>query len=302
MERLETRIIPGAAIARGILDEVRGEVLRLGLEGLPRPHLAVVIAGDDPASEIYVAEKIRAAASADILSTRHAFGRDATTQDILDIIHALNADAAVHGILVQLPLPAGVDRDRVIAAIDPVKDVDGFHPQNVGMLNSGHGGAHHVPCTPAGCMRLIRSVLGEDIAGLKAVVIGRSNIVGKPMLALLGAAEATVVSAHIKTRNVADLCRRADILVAAAGSPQLVRGDWIKPGAVVIDVGINRITRDTGERRIVGDVAFDECLGIAGAITPVPGGVGPMTIAMLMANTLQAVRMGQGRDRAAVAA
>lgn len=290
--RTRARVISGVELAKEIMAQAKADTEALGRQLRVKPHLAVVIVGDDPASEIYVNEKIRAATSCGIRSSRLCLDAATDTEALLELIDRLNRDPQIHGILVQLPLPRGIERNLIISAIDPLKDVDGFHPYNVGMLNSDHGGEFHVPCTPAGCMLLIKAALGADIAGKHAVVIGRSNIVGKPMLALLGAAEATVVSAHIKTKNISELCRSADIIVVAAGSPGLVRGDWIKPGAVVIDVGINRVPSVDGDahRRIVGDVHFEECREVAGAITPVPGGVGPMTIAMLMANTVRAAR------------
>lgn len=290
--RGRARVISGVELAKEIMSQAKVDAEALERLLRVKPHLAVVIVGDDPASEIYVSEKIRAATSCGITSSLFRLDTGTDTGALLELIHRLNGDSRIHGILIQLPLPRGIERNVVISAIHPVKDVDGFHPYNVGMLNSDHDGEFHVPCTPAGCMLLIKAALGADIAGKHAVVIGRSNIVGKPMLALLGAAEATVVSAHIKTKNIAELCRSADIVVVAAGSPGLVRGDWIKPGAVVIDVGINRLPSGSGEarRRIVGDVHFEECREVADAITPVPGGVGPMTIAMLMANTVRAAR------------
>lgn len=286
------RVISGVALAKEIMARAQADANSLQRHLNIRPHLAVVIVGNDAASEIYVAEKVRAATTCGIESSKFCLDADTDTDRLIEIIRDLNRNPAVHGILVQLPLPKGIDRDAVIGSIDPIKDVDGFHPYNVGMLNSGTGSEFHVPCTPAGCMLLINAALGSNLEGKHAVVIGRSNIVGKPMLALLGAAEATVVSAHIKTKNIADLCRSADIIVVAAGSPALVRGDWIKPGAVVIDVGINRMPPqgDSGRSKVVGDVHFDECVDVAGAITPVPGGVGPMTIAMLMSNTIRAAR------------
>lgn len=292
IKRSQARIISGVELAKEIMTKARADAAALSHQLRGAPHLAVVMVGENPASEIYVNEKIRAATTCGIRSSLLRLAPQSDTKTLIGLIDKLNWDPDVHAILVQLPLPETIDRNAVIRAIDPVKDVDGFHPYNVGMLQSDQDSEFHVPCTPAGCMLLIEAALGSDIAGKHAVVIGRSNIVGKPLLALLGAAEATVVSAHIKTRNIADLCRSADIIVVAAGSPGLVRGDWIKPGAVVIDVGINRVPARDGERsrKIVGDVRFDECVDVAGAITPVPGGVGPMTIAMLMANTISAAR------------
>ena len=221
---------------------------------------------------------------------------DTSQADLLAKVAALNADPAVHGILVQLPLPKGIDAQAVIEAIDPAKDVDGFHPYNVGALAIGKDDAL-VPCTPLGCLMLLRDCLNDDLAGRKAVIVGRSNIVGKPMAQLLLRESCTVTVAHSKTRDLAAECRAADILVAAVGIPHFVRGDWIKPGAVVIDVGINRIAaEEEGKTRLVGDVCFDEAVGVAGAITPVPGGVGPMTIAVLLRNTLAAACRQNGID------
>ena len=252
-----------------------------------KPGLAVVLVGEDPASAVYVRNKGRATEAAGMTSFTHRLPADATQEMLLALVRELNADPAVDGILVQLPLPAHINPDAVIATIDPEKDVDGFTPENVGRLASGlHG---FVPCTPLGCIMLLKDRLG-DLSGLEAVVIGRSNIVGKPMAQLLLAESCTVTIAHSKTRDLAAVVRRADIVVAAVGRAGMVRGDWIKPGAVVIDVGINR----TAEGKLVGDVTFDEALAVAGAITPVPGGVGPMTIAVLLRNTLLAAHRRAG--------
>jgi methylenetetrahydrofolate dehydrogenase (NADP+)/methenyltetrahydrofolate cyclohydrolase len=254
-----------------------------------RPGLAVVIVGEDPASEVYVRNKKRTAESCGFHSVQHSVPNDIKQGDLLQLISNLNRDAAIHGILVQLPLPAHLDEQLVTQAIVPSKDVDGFHFENIGKLNAGDVDNAFVPCTPAGCMLMIADRLGGDLSGLNAVIVGRSNIVGKPMAALLLQANATVTICHSRTRNLPDLTRGADILVAAVGRPDMIRGDWIKPGAVVIDVGINRIQDAGGQgSKLTGDVAFDEDLAIAAAITPVPGGVGPMTIAMLMSNTLKA--------------
>ena len=256
-----------------------------------KPGLAVVIVGEDPASQVYVASKSKKARECGFHSVQHTLAADTPETDLLALIDDLNADAAIHGILVQLPLPAHIDSGKVIQAISPDKDVDGFHFINVGKLGAGVLDTAFVPCTPAGSMLLIERVRGRDLSGLNAVVVGRSNIVGKPMASLLLAANATVTIAHSKTKDLPGLCRTADILVAAVGRPEMVKGDWVKPGATVIDVGINRIPapRDSGRNtRLVGDVEFMSASERAGAITPVPGGVGPMTIAMLMANTLVA--------------
>lgn len=256
-----------------------------------KPGLAVVIVGEDPASQVYVASKSKKARECGFHSVQHTLAADTPETDLLALIDDLNADAAIHGILVQLPLPAHIDSGKVIQAISPDKDVDGFHFINVGKLGAGVLDTAFVPCTPAGSMLLIERVRGRDLSGLNAVVVGRSNIVGKPMANLLLAANATVTIAHSKTKDLPGLCRTADILVAAVGRPEMVKGDWVKPGATVIDVGINRIPapRESGRNtRLVGDVEFMSASERAGAITPVPGGVGPMTIAMLMANTLVA--------------
>lgn len=256
-----------------------------------KPGLAVVIVGEDPASQVYVASKSKKARECGFHSVQHTLAADTPETDLLALIDDLNTDAAIHGILVQLPLPAHIDSGKVIQAISPHKDVDGFHFINVGKLGAGVLDTAFVPCTPAGSMLLIERVRGRDLSGLNAVVVGRSNIVGKPMANLLLAANATVTIAHSKTKDLAGLCRTADILVAAVGRPEMVKGDWVKQGATVIDVGINRIpaARESGRNtRLVGDVEFMAASERAGAITPVPGGVGPMTIAMLMANTLVA--------------
>ncbi len=256
-----------------------------------KPGLAVVIVGEDPASQVYVASKSKKARECGFHSVQHTLAADTPETDLLALIEELNADAAIHGILVQLPLPAHIDSGKVIQAISPDKDVDGFHFINVGKLGAGVLDTAFVPCTPAGSMLLIERARGRDLSGLNAVVVGRSNIVGKPMANLLLAANATVTIAHSKTKDLPGLCRTADILVAAVGRPEMVKGDWVKPGATVIDVGINRIPapRESGRNtRLVGDVEFMSASERAGAITPVPGGVGPMTIAMLMANTLVA--------------
>jgi len=286
---MTARIIDGKTIAADLRGKVSDAVHRLRRDRGIVPGIAVVLVGEDPASSVYVRTKSKAVAEAGM----HAFDRKlpaATPEaELLALIAELNADAAVNGILVQLPLPKQIDAQKVIAAIDPGKDVDGFHPINVGRLASGLPAL--VPCTPMGCVRLAKTV-HETLAGLEAVVIGRSNIVGKPVAQLLLAENCTVTICHSKTRDLPAVCRRADLLVAAIGKPEFVRGDWIKPGATVIDVGINRVADqgnpNAGKDRIVGDVAYDEASQIAGAITPVPGGAGPMTIACLLLNTLRA--------------
>lgn len=258
-----------------------------------RPGLRVIIVGDDPASRAYVRTKARMAGEAGIDGALIELPESCTTEALLDQVERLNRDPATDGILVQLPLPAHIDAEAVLHAIDPAKDVDGFHPLNVGRLFSAGRAIPDdllVPCTPWGCLHLLRATLGErGLAGREAVVVGRSNIVGKPMAALLLSADCTVTIAHSRTRDLPEVCRRADIVVAAVGRPEMIRGDWLKPGATVIDVGINRVEGPEGGR-LVGDVAFAEAVEIAGAVTPVPGGVGPMTVACLLRNTLIAAR------------
>jgi len=280
------RIIDGKAIAAGLRARVAVAVRDLEAQHL-RPGLAVVLIGEDPASRVYVRAKSKAVLEAGMRAFDHHLPQDVSEAELLALIARLNRDPDVHGILVQLPLPPQCGVDKVIDAIDPAKDVDGFHPINAGRLQRGLPGL--VPCTPLGCLILARSAL-PSLDGLEALVIGRSNIVGKPVAQLLLAANATVTVAHSHTKDVPQLCRRADLVVAAAGRPAMVHADWIKPGATVIDVGINRITGADGRARIVGDVA-PEAAQIAGAITPVPGGVGPMTIACLLANTVRAACM-----------
>ena len=277
-------IIDGTALARNLSLETAASIAGLYEARGIVPGLAVVLVGEDPASQVYVARKVAETTRVGMCSVEHRL--DAATDEaaLLALIAALNADDAIHGILVQLPLPPQIDANRVLDAIDPAKDVDGFHPVNVGRLSTGTGGL--VPCTPLGCMKLLDTVIA-DYRGLAAVVIGKSNIVGKPVAMLLLERECTVTVTHIATRGLSDIVRGADIVVAAAGSPRLVRGAWIKPGAVVIDVGITRVDGPDGRKRLVGDVAFDE-IGHARAVTPVPGGVGPMTIACLLANTAHA--------------
>jgi methylenetetrahydrofolate dehydrogenase (NADP+)/methenyltetrahydrofolate cyclohydrolase len=294
---VSARLIDGRAIAAEVTARVGEETTRLKGESGIVPGLAVVLVGDDPASRIYVGSKGRKAEELGFHSLQHTLSADTTEVDVLAVVESLNLDPAINGILVQLPLPAQVDTAKVIETILPYKDVDGFHPINVGRLVTGSGAAL-VPCTPAGCLVLIRRAVGASLSGLDAIVVGRSNIVGKPMAQLLVRESCTVTVAHSRTRNLADAVRRADIVVAAVGRPEMVQGDWIKPGATVIDVGMNRIPapeRGEGKTRLVGDVAFGEASQVAGAITPVPGGVGPMTIAMLMANTLAACCRQNGR-------
>ncbi|QGP80396.1 bifunctional 5,10-methylenetetrahydrofolate dehydrogenase/5,10-methenyltetrahydrofolate cyclohydrolase [Sphingobium sp. CAP-1] len=276
-------MIDGRAMARALSDRTAASVERLRTSGVD-PALAVILVGDNPASDIYVRRKIGECRKAGIRSIEHRLAADCDEVALCDLIDALNADPAVHGILVQLPLPAGIDATRVLDRIDPAKDVDGFHPVNVGRLSTGTRGL--VPCTPLGIMMLLDSVI-DDYRGLNVVVIGKSNIVGKPVAMLLLEREATVTVTHIETRNLPDIARAADVIVAAAGAPHLVRGYWVKPGAVVIDVGITRVIDHDGTSRIVGDCATHE-LDHARAVTPVPGGVGPMTIACLLSNTVMA--------------
>ena len=284
---MTARVIDGAAIAAGLRAKVAAAARNLARDHGLVPGLAVVLTGYNPASAVYVRNKAAQTEAAGMRSFVHRLPATASAADLLDRVAALNADAAVHGILVQLPLPPQIDAHAVLAAIDPGKDVDGFHPLNAGRLATGLPGL--VPCTPLGCVILAKTVL-PSLAGVAAVVVGRSNIVGKPLAQLLLAENATVTIAHSRTRDLPALCRRADILFAAVGRAEMVRGDWIKPGATVIDVGINRLARDGGGHRLIGDVVFAEAAQVAGAITPVPGGVGPMTIACLLLNTVRAAR------------
>ena len=283
---MTAKIIDGKAIAAELRVKVGAEVKRLTSQHGVTPGLAVVLAGNNPASESYVGSKAKATKEAGMNSFDHRLPETVSQADLLALVKKLNADPAVHGILVQLPLPKQIDAQVVLDAIDPKKDVDGFHPVNVGRLASGLSAL--VPCTPLGCVMLAKTV-HPSLAGLDAVVIGRSNIVGKPVTQLLLAENATVTITHSKTRDLPAVCRRADLLVAAIGRPEYVRGEWIRPGATVIDVGINRVPGSApGKSKLVGDVNFAEALQVAGAITPVPGGVGPMTIACLMVNTVRA--------------
>lgn len=284
------QLIDGKQIAETVLATVTQATGELSARGIT-PGLAVVIVGEDPASQVYVASKSRKARECGFHSVQHTLPADTDQASLVALIESLNADPAIHGILVQLPLPDHIDSGVIIQTISPEKDVDGFTFVNVGRLGTGEVDSAFVPCTPSGAMIMIERVRGRDLSGLNAVVVGRSNIVGKPMANLLLAANCTVTIAHSRTANLPELCRSADILVAAVGRPEMIRGDWVKPGATVIDVGINRIPapeKGEGKTRLVGDVAYGEAEKVAGAITPVPGGVGPMTIALLMANTLVA--------------
>jgi methylenetetrahydrofolate dehydrogenase (NADP+)/methenyltetrahydrofolate cyclohydrolase len=279
-------VIDGKAVANSLDEKTKAQVDAMVAAGMVRPGLTVILVGDDGASQVYVRRKIKACQKVGIVSSEHRLPADTSQEDLLALVDRLNKDPEVHGILCQVPLPPHIDTRLVLRSIAPEKDVDGFHPVNVGRLSTGTGGI--VPCTPLGVMILLQSVI-DDFKGKDAVVIGKSNIVGKPVANLLLDAECTVTVTHIYTHNLPDLCRKADIIVAAAGAPQLVKGDWVKPGAVIIDVGITRVMGDDGKEKLLGDVAFDECQHAA-AITPVPGGVGPMTIACLMANTVQAAK------------
>jgi methylenetetrahydrofolate dehydrogenase (NADP+)/methenyltetrahydrofolate cyclohydrolase len=278
-------IIDGKAIAADLRQRVAAEAARVKRDHGLVPGLAVVLVGNDPASEVYVRNKARQTEAAGMASFEHRLPADTAQADLLALIARLNADPAVHGILVQLPLPAGLDSQAVVNAIDPAKDVDGLHPVNAGRLATGLPAL--TPCTPLGCIILTKTVR-PSLAGLDAVVIGRSNLVGRPLVQLLLNENATVTIAHSRTRDLAAICARADLIYAAVGRPEMVKGDWIKPGATVIDVGINRLPGADGKSRLVGDVAFAEAREVAGAITPVPGGVGQMTVACLLVNTLRA--------------
>jgi methylenetetrahydrofolate dehydrogenase (NADP+)/methenyltetrahydrofolate cyclohydrolase len=294
---MPAEMIDGKRVAETLRGRIAGVVK--GLQAGPgfTPGLAVVLVGEDPASQVYVRSKAKQTVEAGMRSFEHKLPAETSEADLLALVRRLNADEDVDGILVQLPLPRHMNADRVIETIDPLKDVDGFHPVNAGRLATGTGGL--VPCTPLGSLMLLRAVR-PDLAGLEAVVVGRSNIVGKPMAALLVQESCTVTIAHSRTRDLPAVCRRGDILVAAVGRPEMIRGDWVKPGAVVIDVGINRVAApDLGEgkTRLVGDVATSEAAEVAAAITPVPGGVGPMTIACLLANTLTAACARRGLEK-----
>jgi methylenetetrahydrofolate dehydrogenase (NADP+)/methenyltetrahydrofolate cyclohydrolase len=281
--------IDGKALAQELRDTLAVEVKQLKDERGITPGLTVVLVGEDPASQVYVRNKARQTQEIGMISNKIDLPADTPQQTLLDQLHALNSDPTVHGILVQLPLPSHIDEALVIATIAPEKDVDGFHPMNSGGLCNGDPDAL-VPCTPQGCIMLAKKYLGDNLSGKHAVVIGRSNIVGKPVALLLLQESCTVTIAHSRTQNLSELCAQADILVAAVGRPEMVKAEWIKPGATVIDVGINRIPTDDGKGRLVGDVDYAKAQPVAGAITPVPGGVGPMTIACLLKNTLEAAR------------
>lgn len=293
----EARIIDGKGFAAGLRVRIATAVEELRTRHALVPGLAVVLVGEDPASQIYVRNKGEQTREAGMHSVTHRLTPETSQEELLQRVNQLNNDPSIHGILVQLPLPAHIDTQAVLGAIDPAKDVDGFHVVNTGRLSVGLPAL--VPCTPLGCMLLLKDTV-PDLRGMNAVVVGRSNIVGKPMAQLLLAADCTVTIAHSRTRDLPAVCRQADILVAAVGRPEMVKGDWIKPGAIVIDVGINRVpARDpaaaaAGKTRVVGDVAYAEAAAVAGAITPVPGGVGPMTIACLLANTVTAACRSAG--------
>ena len=292
----EAKLIDGKTIAAGLRQRVGAGVGQLVAKRGVKPGLATILVGADPASQVYVRSKGKIAAELGMTNFDHRLPAETTEADLLALIARLNADALVHGILVQLPLPRHIDTAHVLLAVDPAKDVDGFHPFNVGRLGSSAPGApldFPVPCTPLGVSMLLHEALGS-ISGCNAVVIGRSNLVGRPVAQLLLRADCTVTIAHSRTRDLPALSRQADILVVAIGRQEFVRGDWIKPGAAVIDVGTNRIPTDDGKTRLVGDVAFAEALPVAGHLTPVPGGVGPMTVACLMFNTWQAARRAVG--------
>jgi len=278
--------IDGRAVARKLDQETKAQIDAMVAAGMPRPGLAVILVGNDPASEVYVRRKLKKSTEVGIRSFEHRLPAETTQDELLALIARLNADPEVHGILCQVPLPGHIDTGLVLRAIAPSKDVDGFHPVNVGRLSTGTGGI--IPCTPLGVLKLLDTVF-DDLTGLDVVVIGKSNIVGKPIAMLMLEREATVTVTHIETKDLPDICRKADVIIAAAGAPELVKGYWVKPGAVIIDVGITRIKNEDGTTRLVGDVAFDQ-VQHARAVTPVPGGVGPMTISCLLANTVQAAR------------
>lgn len=288
---MTAQIIDGKALAESIRARVAAEAAELKRSHGIVPGLAAVLVGENPASQVYVRNKVKQTTEAGLASFEHVLPAETTQDDLLALVRRLNADSKVHGILVQLPLPSQIDPDLVISTIDPAKDVDGFHVENAGRLAVGQESL--VPCTPQGSVLLAKTV-HPDLTGLEAVVLGRSNIVGKPVAQLLIAESATVTVAHSRTRDLEAVCRRADLLVVAVGRPEMVKGSWIKPGATVIDVGINRVPGENGKSRLVGDVDFREAVEVAGAITPVPGGVGPMTIACLLANTLKAAMVANG--------
>jgi methylenetetrahydrofolate dehydrogenase (NADP+)/methenyltetrahydrofolate cyclohydrolase len=291
------RLIDGKSVAASVIAKVKDAAQQLQRQAGVKPGLATVLVGDDPASRVYVKNKSRTAEECGFHSVQHTLSAETSEADLLRLVEILNSDPNVHGILVQLPLPKHIDESKVLLALRPEKDVDGFHPVNVGLLASGVREKALVPCTPAGSVILVKHALGNNLAGLEAVVVGRSNIVGKPVAQLLLAEHCTVTICHSRTHDLAKVCRRGDILVAAVGRAEMVKGDSIKPGACVIDVGINRVPDPaTGKSRLVGDVDFSAASKVAGAITPVPGGVGPMTIALLMANTLTAAARAAGQQ------
>ncbi len=293
-----TTIIDGKQVAASVIDTVKSATAALEKDAGVKPGLAVVIVGNDPASHAYVSAKGRIAKECGFNSIQHTLPEQTTQEELARLVETLNGDESIHGILVQLPLPKHLNSEPIIQSIRPEKDVDGLHVVNAGKVATGDLDGGLVSCTPAGAMVFVRRVHGEDLSGLNAVVIGRSNLFGKPMSALLLAANATVTTAHSRTKDLSAVCRNADILVAAVGRPEMVKADWVKPGATVIDVGINRVAapeKGEGKSRLVGDVALEECAKVAGVITPVPGGVGPMTIAMLMANTVIAACRKAGR-------
>jgi methylenetetrahydrofolate dehydrogenase (NADP+)/methenyltetrahydrofolate cyclohydrolase len=295
-EMAEAKLIDGKAFAAGLRKRIAAGVAALIADGGPKPGLATVLIGDDAASQVYVRSKGKLAAELGMASFDHRLPASTTEAELIELIGRLNGDKNVHGILVQLPLPRHIDTSHVLLAVDPAKDVDGFHPLNVGRLGTVESGApldFPVPCTPLGVMMLLQDELAS-LTGRHAVVIGRSTLVGRPVARLLLRADCTVTITHSRTRDLPSMVRQGDIVVAAIGRPALVRGDWIKPGAAVIDVGINRVPAADGKTRLVGDVAFDEAMKVAGHITPVPGGVGPMTVACLMYNTLQEARKSAG--------
>jgi methylenetetrahydrofolate dehydrogenase (NADP+)/methenyltetrahydrofolate cyclohydrolase len=298
----DAKLIDGKAYAAGLRERVGKGVAELVAARGVKPGLATVLVGGDPASQVYVKSKGRAASELGMASFDHRLPESTTEEDLLQLIAALNTDTAVHGILVQLPLPKHIHTERVLQAVNPDKDVDGFHPMNVGRLGSIAAGQpldFPVPCTPLGCSMLLADALGS-LSGRNAVIVGRSTLVGRPVAQLLLRTDCTVTIAHSRTRDLSAVCRAADILVVAIGKPEFVRGDWIKPGAAVIDVGINRVPASDGKTKLVGDVAFDEARHVAGHLTPVPGGVGPMTVACLMNNTLQEARRKAGLPFAAI--
>ena len=293
-----TTVIDGKKVAASVIESVKAATRALETDAGVRAGLAVVIVGDDPASHAYVSSKSKMAKECGFLSVQHTLSEATTQEELAALVAELNADPSIHGILVQLPLPKHLNSEPIIQSILPEKDVDGLHIVNAGKLATGDLEGGLVSCTPAGAMVFVRQTHGDDLSGLNAVVIGRSNLFGKPMSALLLAANATVTTAHSRTKDLAAVCRNADILVAAVGRPEMVKADWVKPGATVIDVGINRVPapeKGEGKSKLVGDVAFAEAAEVASVITPVPGGVGPMTIAMLMANTVIAAHRKAGR-------